>query len=93
MPPFPADYYEREKQIFTEEYDSIGTICSIDLIGRKERYIFAKKFFYDAVFHLNGRGRNLRTDLLIQDLEKWMSRDPFVHASNGPHGEMQCHRP
>ncbi len=68
-PPLPRQVYREHKK----EVESVYQFCLQNLdfpvIAAPERYLFASKDFYNSLYHLNGAGRERRTDLVLQDLE------------------------
>ncbi len=51
-----------------EEYLELST--DIKRISDTEEYILKTEYFYDTYYHLNDKGVDVRTELLINDLEK-----------------------
>jgi hypothetical protein len=43
---------------------------NISVISSPDDYCFPMDFFYDTTYHLNARGRDIRTSLLIRDLKR-----------------------
>lgn len=61
----------------TEEYvafsDQIEERLDFPLIGRYEDYQMDKNLFYNTYLHLNNEGKQLRTQMLIGDLQEYLS--------------------
>lgn len=61
----------------TEEYvvfsDQIEERLDFPLIGRYEDYRMDKNLFYNTYLHLNNEGKQLRTQMLIGDLQEYLS--------------------
>ena len=55
------DNLRKSEEIFRNALSPIG-----QMIDRREDLIFDRKYFLDAVLHLNEEGRALRTDLFIK---------------------------
>ena len=50
------------------------------LIDRREDLIFDRKYFLDAILHLNAEGRTLRTDLFVKSMRRIVSAKPASTA-------------
>ena len=54
------DYIEKMSEVLDEQ--------NIPLVSSPERYALEDKYFYDTSYHLNLKGRELRSDLVLGDL-------------------------
>lgn len=62
-----------------EEYaafsDEIDELLDCPLISRYEDYMMEKELFYNTYLHLNNQGVQVRTQMLIDDLQKYLGRE------------------
>jgi hypothetical protein len=70
-------YPSCETEAFLKNIETVHAIdaaCrtkeNLFVISRPEDYSFSKDLCYDAIYHLNAKGRKLRTARLIADIEK-----------------------
>jgi hypothetical protein len=47
---------------------------NISVISSPDDYCFPANFFYDSTYHLNARGREIRTERLIRDLKRELAK-------------------
>jgi hypothetical protein len=50
----------------------------VPVLGHPSDYAFPRAFFYDTEYHLNRRGREKRTEKMIQDLQRFYGIEPFT---------------
>jgi hypothetical protein len=68
----PLLIQDREEQVkaLGQFYDDMKKRVKIPIIGQPTDFMYSAEYFYDNIFHLNGRGRELRTGALIRDMKK-----------------------
>lgn len=67
---YPKSQYQRNKKAIDDLNQLLHQeISSIYFINKPEDYIFNDDLFYDTVYHLNGKGREIRTERFIKDLK------------------------
>lgn len=62
--------YKRNEEKINSLHSLLKNELKIPLLSVPSDYVFNQDLFYDAVYHLNSRGRNLRTLMIIDDLKK-----------------------
>jgi hypothetical protein len=62
---------------FIRKLDAAFRDKPLTVISKPEDYAFPRNYFYDSSYHLNARGRELRTVRLIRDLERYF-QDSFI---------------
>lgn len=67
--PVYIDYsYEKSKTQIEELKNELINKLKVKKISNPERYKLSKEYFYDTSYHLNKKGRDLRTKMVIQDI-------------------------
>lgn len=68
----PLLIQDRKKQVasLARLYKDMINRVKIPIIGLPTDFMYPADMFYDNIFHLNGKGRELRTKALIQDMKK-----------------------
>jgi hypothetical protein len=72
------DRPKQEKTLQSLDKD-IRARIKMKVIGSPLTYIYPQKYFYDNEFHLNGEGRELRSEQLLKD----MKADPVLSRAPG----------
>ncbi|GHU71251.1 hypothetical protein FACS189450_06980 [Spirochaetia bacterium] len=71
-------YEEISFQNSTETIHKIDTALrgkeNITVISSPDNYCFPTRYFYDSAYHLNAKGREVRTEQLIQDLKRQLGQ-------------------
>jgi len=69
-PPYPkTEYVGKNKERITElDLKLRNSLPNIVFLDKPENYIFNDSLFYDTVYHLNKKGREIRTKMFIEDL-------------------------
>jgi hypothetical protein len=74
-PPVPERFHTK----FAAQMDSLLAECKtklhVPVLGSSQRYAFADDMIFNGHYHLNRRGRPIRTERLIEDLK------PFVNGT------------
>ena len=71
-PPYPkSEFIGRNKERITQIDQQLrNDLPEIKVINSPEDYLFPDDFFYDTIYHLNAKGRMVRTELFIKDLRR-----------------------
>ncbi len=64
-----SEYEKNEKAIKQLEDDLLNDLM-IEIISTPEDFIFDDNLFFDSIYHLNKKGREIRTDKLIEVIKK-----------------------
>jgi hypothetical protein len=68
-------------ETFIGELDAALRSGAVTVISNPRDYAFPRCYFYDSIYHLNAKGRELRTARLIRDLARYLG-DARVSAVN-----------
>lgn len=71
--PTPITRYTPDVDEYVSFSDEIEKRLDFPLIGRYEDYIMDMNLFYNTYLHLNNEGRKVRTEMLIDDLNDYLS--------------------
>lgn len=71
--PTPVTAYTPPAEEYVAFSDQIEERLDFPLIGRYEDYRMDKNLFYNTYLHLNNEGKQLRTQMLIGDLQEYLS--------------------
>lgn len=71
--PTPVTAYTPPIEEYVAFSDQIEERLDFPLIGRYEDYRMDKNLFYNTYLHLNNEGKQLRTQMLIGDLQEYLS--------------------
>ena len=71
--PTPVISYTPPVEEYVAFSDQIEERLDFPLIGRYEDYRMDKNLFYNTYLHLNNEGKQLRTQMLIDDLQEYLS--------------------
>lgn len=67
-PCYPASEFRKNHEVIEATAADLHRELQVPILGRPEDMVFPDSLFFDAVYHLNARGRRSRTDLLVQQL-------------------------
>jgi hypothetical protein len=70
FPPIPKSYYAYNFLFIDEISNKVYDFFPKHVISSHKDYVFDDNFFYDTVYHMNNEGRNIRANILKQDLER-----------------------
>lgn len=70
--PIPISEYTPAKEEYEAFSDEIENLLECPLISRYEDYMMDKNLFYNTYLHLNHDGVKVRTELLIEDLQRYL---------------------
>lgn len=69
-PSYALSSYERDKPIMNKLQNEFKNEARFPILGQLQDFVFADSLCQDMVYHLNGRGRDIRTQKLIDLLKK-----------------------
>ena len=70
--PTPICEYTPDREEYVAFSDEIDARLTCPLISRYEDYMMDKELFYNTYLHLNNKGVQVRTGLLIEDLQRYL---------------------
>lgn len=70
--PTPVSEYTPKREEYVAFSNQIEESLDCPLISRYEDYIMDKELFYNTYLHLNNEGVKVRTELLIQDMKRYL---------------------
>ncbi len=71
-PPYPKSEYvgKNKERIDALDLKLRNQLPDISFLDKPSDYTFEDSLFYDTIYHLNKKGREIRTNMLIDDLKK-----------------------
>ncbi|WP_337041162.1 hypothetical protein [Emticicia sp. 17c] len=69
-PSYALSSYERDKPIMNKLQNEFKNEARFPILGQLQDFVFADSLCQDMVYHLNGKGRDIRTQKLIDLLKK-----------------------
>ncbi len=66
FPPLEKSQFDNR---FLDDINTIKKNTDIEFVGNPEDYLYDSELFYDSSYHLNGRGRKIRSQKLINELK------------------------
>ncbi len=69
-PPLPERVYKKYKTRADDIFAHWQKIPNVEVIGSPEQFSFPENYFFDTAYHLTKFGRNLRSELVAQELFK-----------------------
>jgi len=84
-PAIPSTNYQGKYINIMQFHYKLSEKLKVPIISNPDDYFFQINFFYDTIYHLNSKGRTIRTQKIIADIKKWMNIDRAEinhHASN-----------
>ncbi|CAN5444286.1 hypothetical protein BH10BAC3_BH10BAC3_09570 [soil metagenome] len=74
FPPLPVlDYQNSKIAIINLQQQLKKNMPFIKVINQPEDYVLPDSLFYNSIYHLNAKGRELRTHLLIRELKAYQT--------------------
>lgn len=70
FPNYPASFFELNKEVIKKLESDINQYLQSEILNTPQDFVFPDDYFYDTVFHLNGKGRQIRTQKLIELIKK-----------------------
>jgi hypothetical protein len=72
FPNYPRTEFKKNREIIQKlEYD-LRTNLKIKILNNPNDFVYDDSLFYDTVYHLDKKGRNLRTEKLIEFIKKYV---------------------
>lgn len=68
--PVTRGFYQRYADTLNEVHARISASAPLSAPSSPEAFAFDERFFFDTVYHLDAEGRALRTQQLIEDMER-----------------------
>ena len=81
FPCIPQTQYMKSINKIEEIYE-IFQENKFNIISTPNQYVFPDNFFFDTVYHLNKKGRNIRTEIIIKDIKKILKRIDIIYQIN-----------
>ncbi len=69
-PNFPVTEFERNKNAINKLSHDLSNNLKIEILNRPSSFMFSDSLFFDTVYHLNKKGREIRTTKLIELIKK-----------------------
>lgn len=70
FPCYPESLYKINKKVIDAYYNDLKKDLIMPIITTPDYLIFPDNYFYDTYYHLNRKGRDIRTKLFIDTLKK-----------------------
>jgi hypothetical protein len=70
FPYYPENEYKRNEKTIQLLYEDLKKNLKIKMLNQPSEAVLGNEFFYDAVYHLNERGKEIRTTRLIEILKQ-----------------------
>lgn len=74
FPCIPQIHYERSRARIERLYERLSSDLLVPLLAAPLEYVYPIEYFYDWVYHLNRRGREVRTEQVIADVQEAIGR-------------------
>lgn len=71
FPPIPVNDYEANKEKINFLYNTLKEKLEFNVLNNPQAYTFTDEFFYNGSYHLNNKGRFLRTKKILEDLKQY----------------------
>jgi hypothetical protein len=66
---FPKTEYDKNKIVIDKYATDLSTNLQVEILNKPEDFVFPDSLFYDTIYHLNRKGREDRTQRLIEILK------------------------
>jgi hypothetical protein len=66
FPDYPQSEYRINKNVIEQLESDIRSDLKIEVLGRPSDFVFPDTCFFDTIYHLNKKGRKIRTEKLIK---------------------------
>lgn len=80
FPNYPKSEYEKNQVAIARLQNDLSKDLLIEVINTPQDFVFDDSLFYDTVYHLNKKGRELRTEKLIEAIEKNTNAQKSLYA-------------
>ncbi len=74
FPAIPLDDYLAQEENFITVYNVLSDELQIPILGTPKDFTFPDEYFYDTGYHMNGIGREKRTDAIIAFLSSALKK-------------------
>jgi hypothetical protein len=72
LPPIlPSELYDKRKRVVDDIFEHWKQIKTVSILAQPSRYTLPKDDFFDTPYHVNALGRQVRTQLIIEDLSSY----------------------
>ncbi len=77
-PPYPKTEFvgKNKERITALDIRLRNQLPNITFLDRPETYVFDDSLFYDTIYHLHAKGREIRTEMFINDLKRLVYTTP-----------------
>jgi hypothetical protein len=79
-PNFPVTDFKKNQEVINKLSMDLSNNLKIEILNRPSDLVFADSLFFDTVYHLNKKGRELRTKKLIELIKKSTSAQQWLYA-------------
>ena len=69
FPNYPISEYSRNEKVIAQLHSDLERNLKIELLNKPIDFVYPDSLFFDTIYHLNGIGREKRTDKLIELLK------------------------
>jgi hypothetical protein len=69
-PNLPITEFKKNQEVISKLSIDLANNLKIEILNRPSDFVFPDSLFFDTVYHLNGKGRELRTKKLIELIKK-----------------------
>lgn len=76
FPCLPDVHYERRRKAIEDLYATMGRKLTVPMLSSPRDHVYPVGDFYDWVYHLNRRGRALRTARVVEQLRPVVEKSP-----------------
>lgn len=83
FPNYPKSEYEKNQTAITKLQNDIIKNLSIEVINTPQDFVFDDSLFFDTVYHLNKKGRELRTEKLIEIILRSTNAQQCIYKIGG----------
>ena len=73
-PCIPNDVYDENIKNLSKLNKYLRRIQKIKILCSPSDYAFPYDYFFDTIYHLNGKGRDMRVKKIINDLKKVINK-------------------
>lgn len=67
-PPLPRYIYEKNESLIRDFQVKLRESLNIRILGKPTDFIFKNDYFFDTIYHLDTKGRNIRTKKVLDNL-------------------------
>lgn len=70
--------YTPDHELYIKFQEELTTMIDAPIISNYENYFYPENYFYNAILHLNNKGKKVRTQQLIDDLKKYLEEQKRI---------------